>query len=128
MSPPRSASKALWQIHHSFDALVNCFVLYHVALADGNCFREFLERPQREPLPRDITKSGFAKMLITHDRYQHLVEEHFQQYPVLCIDLKASFLVDIHDAHADRSKAVRGSTYEQMLTAFNEMICGELSQ
>jgi hypothetical protein len=113
----------LWQIVHTFDASVNYFVPPHVALAYGSRFREFLERPQREPLSiRDITKSTFNKTLITQDPYQHLVAEHFQQYPVLYVDLKVNCRVDTHEECADRSKLVQGATYEEMLISFDEMI------
>lgn len=73
--------------------------------------REFLQRPQLEPLSdRDITKSRFNKTLITQDPYRDLVAKHFQQYPVLYVDLKDVF----------------GATYEEMLTTFDEGISIQL--
>jgi hypothetical protein len=99
----------------------------HIALADANRFRAFLERPQRVSLSTtDISESIFHKTLIAQDPYKHLVTEHFHQYPVSYIDLKASCLVNIHKECADRFKNVQGATDEQMLSTFNEMILDEL--
>jgi hypothetical protein len=115
----------LWQILYPFDASVNRFMLYHVASADSNCFREFLERRQLEHCSEDITTSNFATTLIASEQHRDLVKEHFRQYPVLYVDLKASCLVDIHNEHADRSQGVKGTTYEDMLTVFDEIILKE---
>ena len=57
--------------------------------ADAEPFREFLQRPrQRVPSTRDITTSQFAGTAITD--CNDLVSKHFQQYPVLYIDLKVN--------------------------------------
>ena len=57
--------------------------------ANAEPFREFLQRPlQRGPSTRDITTSQFAGMAITD--HSDLVSKHFQQYPVLYIDLKVN--------------------------------------
>jgi hypothetical protein len=60
--------------------------------ADVESFRDFLQPPvQRGPRSRDITTSQFAGMSITD--HSDLVSEHFQQYPVLHIDLKVNWLL-----------------------------------
>ncbi|KAF5383030.1 hypothetical protein D9615_004908 [Tricholomella constricta] len=71
--------------------------------------REFLQRPELERLSfssGDIGDSVFAGTFISEEKHQNLVREHFHQYPVLHLDFKD----------------INGSTYEQMLTSFHEMV------
>ena len=55
--------------------------------ADGELFREFLQRPlKRGSSSRDIDAGLFAETAISHRK--DLVLMHFQQYPVLHVNLK----------------------------------------
>ena len=54
--------------------------------ADAEPFREFLQRPLKRGSSSDIDAGPFAKTAISH--HKDLVSEHFQQYPVLYINLK----------------------------------------
>lgn len=98
------------------------------ATTDADCFREFLERPQLEPLAfKDITKSNFCGTLIAGDPYRHLVAKHFREYPVLYIDLKVNCSVYTHKMCTEQSKDVLGHTYEEMMASFDELILQELN-
>jgi hypothetical protein len=75
------------------------------------CFRAFLERPQQEPLAsKDIKKSTFRRTMIAEDTHRDLVTKHFQQYPVLYLDLKVGCIVYMHNPFAKGSKNVQGAT------------------
>ena len=64
-------------------------------LPDTKLFREFLQQPPRRELCsfRNITTSQFEGMAITDPSHRDLVSMHFQQHPVLYIDLKVNLLV-----------------------------------
>ena len=97
--------------------------MYHHSLQrlDTICFREFLERPQQAPLAiKNIAESKFNATLIAGNPYRQLVTRHFEQYPVLYMDLKVNYIVYMPEMRAEQSKNVQGSTYEAMLKVLTE--------
>lgn len=60
--------------------------------ADAGLLREFLQRPlKREQGPGDVNDGPFAKTAIA--QCNDFVLEHFQQYPVLYVNLKVDWIV-----------------------------------
>ena len=61
--------------------------------AEVKLFREFLGRPSKRGPSSNITTSQFAGTSIAD--HSELVLGHFQQYPILHIDLKVNWFVSI---------------------------------
>ncbi|KAM6503872.1 AAA-ATPase-like domain containing protein [Amanita muscaria] len=89
---------------------------HHLILRPRHCgksytlsmIQEFLQRPLRPESEhsRAKTTSRFASTAITDPFYRDLVSTHFQQYPVLYVDLK-----DVH-----------GTTFKDMQTSFDAIV------
>ena len=71
---------------------LSSFLVKYFCIANAELFRAFLQQTPSGG-PSDITTSQFAGTAITE--HKDLVLKHFQQYPVLYIDLKVSWLVSI---------------------------------
>jgi hypothetical protein len=93
MSPPRPSPAALWKDLYTLDDSVQLLSdRLFLRLLTYEPFRDFLQRPL-EPGSSvgNITTSQFAETAITE--YSDLVTKHFQQHPVLYIDLKVNLFV-----------------------------------
>jgi len=93
-------------------------------MTDTICFREFLECPQQ--VPQNIAESKFNVTLIAGNPYRELVTRHFEQYPVLYMDLKVNCIVYMPELRAEQSKNVQGFTFEGMLKSFDRVLYKEL--
>ena len=82
----------MWKELYTLDDSVEHLSDRISVFADAGLFREFLQRPlKREQGPGDINDGPFAKTAIA--QCNDFVSEHFQQYPVLYVNLKVNWIV-----------------------------------